>query len=218
MQRNLVPNKWQLGILVIIAFGAFYLAAILGEPPTKWSDILRLVSASITATTVSVAAFHLGVWRWLPHFLAPKPIVDGTWEVTGTPWSKDDKPTLPFKGYLFVKQHYFTLSMSLVTEQTSSELVVEQFSMTKGGLHELWAIYYCEPRPTVDPNLVRPHYGAVRLTLTSSDGRIQLSGRYWIDGEYIDQHGQHVNGGKLLFSNRKSKNYCDYAAAEQAYK
>lgn len=212
-----MPNKWQIGVLVTIAFGAFFVAIILGHSPSTPFELLRLISAAITATTISVTVFHLGVWRWLPDFLAPKPDLNGTWRVKGVPWADSSEEAESFEGFMFVKQHYFTMSMRLETAESTSELEAEQFTISKGGLYQLWAVYHCEPRSSEIPNSVIPHYGAFKLTRHKADGGEILNGRYWVDGYVKDKKGRRIVGGKLELYDRRLKNYKNYDTAVRAY-
>jgi hypothetical protein len=212
-----MPNKWQITALLGIAFAAFYLALVLGPPPSTPQDLLKLVSASITATTVSLTAFHLGLWRWMPSFLAPRPDINGTWRAKGVPWSKDGESIEAFDGFMFVKQHYFSMSMRLETSETCSELEAEQFTISRAGTYQLWATYFCEPHASASPNSLRPHYGAFTLKYQKSAGSIQLKGRYWIDGEVANKQGKASPGGSLVLYERRATNYRDFENATSAY-
>ena len=212
-----MPNKWQITALLTIAFGAFFAASLLGPPPSTLHDLLRLTSAAITATTVALSAFHIGLWRWMPKVLAPRPDINGTWRVIGSPWSKTGESIPAFEGFMFVKQHYFTMSMRLETSETSSELEAEQFTISKAGAYQLWAVYFCEPHASGSPDSIRPHYGAFTFKYQNVEGAAQLKGRYWIDGEVQDRNGRKSTGGGLVLSDRKIKNYHDYENARRAY-
>ena len=209
-----MPNKWQVSALAAVAVIAA-LVDIYFETPTKPLDFLRVISASLTAATVTVTVFHFGLWRYLPEAIAPQPDINGTWRVEATPWSPDgdDDQLERFEGYMFVKQNYFTLSMRQETPDASSELEVEKFVLTTGGQFKLWAIYFCEPRATTRPESLRSHYGALTLTYSAHE----LKGRFWIDGVYTDRKGRKVIGGQLRLHDRKKEVFHDYEAAVAAY-
>jgi hypothetical protein len=209
-----MPNKWQVSAIVVIAVSAA-IAAIYFEQPTKALDFLRVISASITATTTSILVFHLGLWRYLPKAIAPQPDINGTWRVQIRPWSLEDNTKLlePFDGFMFVKQNYFTLSMRQETEDVSSELEVEKFVLTRGGQFVLWAIYFAGPRPSTPPGLLRPHYGAFELTYSQHE----LKGHFWTDGVYVGRTGRKIIGGHLRLYDRNSVLFDDYEAAAAAY-
>jgi hypothetical protein len=99
-----MPNKWQVSTLAVIAAVAAF-AAIYFERPTAALDYVRVISASITATTISITVFHFGLWRYLPKAVAPQPDINGTWRVQINPWILDDntKSLEPIVGFMFVK-------------------------------------------------------------------------------------------------------------------
>ncbi len=208
-------NKWQVSALAAIgAIAAF--AAIYFEPPTGALDYFRIVSASVTAATITVTIFHFGLWRYLPRAIAPQPDINGTWRVQAIPWSLEDDDSQPvqyLEGFMFVKQDYFALSMRQETEDASSELEVERFVLTKGGKFVLWAIYFCEPRPTIRPGKLRPHYGAMELTYSQHE----LKGHFWTDGVYIGRSGRKIIGGYLRLYDRRPELLQDYEAAVAEY-
>ncbi|NQD91677.1 hypothetical protein HP532_03300 [Pseudomonas sp. CrR25] len=212
-----MPNRWQVGALVAVALISFLAALFSDETPSTLLDVLRLFSASITATTLSLAVFHFGLWRYVPKVFAPKPDINGTWRVRIEPWTPDGDTLEPFDGYMFVRQNYFTLSMRLETENACSELEAEKFIITKGGLFELWAIYFCEPRAALHPNSLRPHYGAMKLVYSKKRDSVELKGRFWTDGVLTNKAGHNVIGGNMLLYDRKPETLHDYEVAVDAY-
>lgn len=211
------PNRFQLGALGLVSASAIAVAVYLGGPPASLTDYLRLASAAVTSVTVAVAAFHFFAWQWLPKFLSPRPVISGTWRVTGKPRTVNGTVGTLFNGFMFVEQKYFSVSMRLVTEHSESELVSHEFNLTEGDVFEIWAIYLAEPREAIDPARLRAHYGAVRLKLGSLKQAPVISGRYWIDGEYTNFHGDKVLGGELSFGTRIPKNCKTYDEATRAY-
>lgn len=227
----MMPNKWQISSLVAVALMSFTVALYFGNGTTSTiviegtfssiqislMDLLRAFSAAITATTIALTLFHLGLWRYLPKAIAPRPDINGTWRVLAEPWSRDKIRSSPFEGYMFVKQNYFTLSMRLETETACSELEAEKFNITKGELYELWAIYFCEPRAGVFSKDVLSHYGAMKLNYVEIGDQVRLEGRFWIDGIYYGKENNPVEGGKLILHDRKKKIYHSYESAKAAY-
>jgi len=211
------PNRFQLVALALISAAAIAAAVYFGGAPASLSDYLRLASAAVTSVTLAVAAFHYIAWRWLPKFLSPRPVISGTWRVVGKPRTVNGATGTQFNGFMFVEQKYFSISMRLVTEHTESELVSHEFNLTEGDVFEIWAIYLAEPRDAIDPARIRAHYGAVRLKLGSIKSTPVISGRYWIDGEYTNFHGEKVLGGELAFTTHVATNCKTYEEATRAY-
>lgn len=211
------PNRFQLGTLALIAGAAIATTIYFGGVPNSPSDFLRLASAAITSVTVAVATFHYFAWRWLPRFLSPRPVISGTWRVVGKPRTVTGGIGTQFNGFMFVEQKYFSVSMRLVTEHSESELVSHEFNLTEGDVFEVWAIYLAEPRESIDPARIRAHYGAVRLRLGTLKRAPVIFGRYWIDGEYTNFHGEKVLGGELSFSAHIPTNCKTFEEATRTY-
>jgi SMODS-associating 2TM, beta-strand rich effector domain len=211
------PNRPQLGALALVSASAIAAGVYFGGPPGTFSDYLRLASAAVTSVTITVALFHYFAWRWLPRFLSPRPVISGTWRVLGKPRTVAGAAGTHFHAFMFVEQKYFSVSMRLVTEHSESELVSHEFNLTEGDVFEIWAIYLAEPREAIDPARIRAHYGAVRLKLGSLKHVPVISGRYWIDGEYTNFHGEKVLGGELTFTTRIPTNCKTFEEATRAY-
>jgi hypothetical protein len=214
-----MPNYWQIAVLTALGIGSFIGGIQLqGTPPSNPFEWFGAFSTPVTVVSVVIALFHLGLWRVLPFWLAPKPDLNGTWKVTLTPWPVPvgTSATSLNGGFMFVKQHYYTLSMRLETATTWSELVAEQIITTKGGAYQLWAIYLCEPRPDVDPGRERPHYGAMMLRYIEDGEEVRLKGRYWVE-ELTDSTGKKLLDGGIELCERKGKRFHDYEAAIKGY-
>jgi hypothetical protein len=110
---------------------------------------------------------------------------------------------------MIVRQDYFTLSMRLLTEDTQSELVAEQFTATRGSTYQLWAVYFCEARPNRQPITITPHYGAMRLECIGRGEEMRLVGCYWVHGDFSD--------GSLTLHDRKPEWFGDFESAKTAY-
>ncbi len=102
--------------------------------------------------------------------------------------------------------------MRLLTQDTKSELVAEQFVATKSGAYELWAVYFCETRAARQPKTIIPHYGAMRLECIGEGRNMKLEGHYWIDGD-----DPQLRDGSLTLTDRRDTRYDDYDAAKAAY-
>ena len=127
-------------------------------------------------------------------------------------WPTSLRPAAAFTGFMIVQQNYFTLSMRLLTAETSSELIAEQFVITKAGAYELWAVYYCEPRANRQPKTVVPHYGAMRLACLGNGTDMKLEGHYW-----VDSNDPNLTDGSLCLTDRRAEHFDDYESATAAF-
>jgi hypothetical protein len=215
-----MPNKWQLTALVAVAVLGAWLDYIFVLHSPEFTAVIawRLVSTSVTWTGAILYLFNIYFWRWFRRLpIAPKPLMAGTWRVKGSPWGVGSAPLDPFEGFMFVKQHYFSLSMRLETEETISEIVIYDFDKSRGGVDKFWAIYSCEARGSKNPNKLTSHYGGFYLEYKEAGGSSTMDGHFWVDREIRDAKGNAVFGGELSLSERISQNLKHYDFAVEHY-
>src|ERR1700686_4575325 len=117
-----------------------YIKAIIYSAVLAWTIILYInhqaihsswfqpLSTLITVVLYAVMAFDLWLWKipLLHGWFVKRPVIDGTWSVEIRSNWKDPatgKAPLPIEGYMVVRQTFSTLSLRLLTEESSSELV-----------------------------------------------------------------------------------------------
>jgi hypothetical protein len=112
----------------------------------------------------------------------------------------------PIEGYMVIRQTFSTLSLRLLTEESSSELVGTEIVCSADGLYCVSGVYRNEPR-----FLVRGrspiHYGAVWLKIVEQPSK-EILGHYWTDRE---------TGGEMTFTDRQKKKFQTFAAAREFY-
>jgi len=98
---------------------------------------------------------------------------------------------------MVVRQTFSTLSLRLLTEESSSELVGTEIVCSADGLYCVSGVYRNEPRFQVRE--ASPiHYGAVWLTIINEPIK-KVVGHYWTD---------RATAGEMEMSNRQ-KNFSD---------
>jgi hypothetical protein len=145
---------------------------------------LQPLSTVITVVVYAVMAFDLWLWKLpiLHSWFVKRPVIDGTWKVTIRSNYRD--PTTraaiaPVDGYMVIRQTFSTLSLRLLTRESSSELVGTEIVCSADGLYCISGVYRNEPRFTVrDRSAI--HYGAVWLRIIDEPTQ-QISGHYWTD-------------------------------------
>jgi hypothetical protein len=190
---------WQTLALAAIACFPFLLAVSTGQRISSATDVLHLVSNSISALTIALAAFNWGLWRILPRALAPKPNLNGTWLVTLTPTDPEGRSLPCIRGFMRVKQSYTSLSMRLFTADTHSELISETIGVLKSGTFQLSAIYECEPYVT---GRIPLHRGAMVLIEEDAGSTRAFNGHFWIDGDLHDREHNRLNDGGKTWCRR----------------
>jgi predicted pore-forming effector associated with SMODS systems len=201
-----------------------YIKALIYIAVLAWTVILYinheaiqsvwLKSLSTVTTVVLYAAMAFDLWLWKIPFLhgwfVKRPVIDGTWKVEiRSNWI--DPATgariLPVEGYMVVRQTLTALSLRLLTEESSSELIGTEIVCSSDGLYCISGIYRNEPRFEVRHRSAI-HYGALWLRI-SDDPVKKITGHYWTDRE---------TAGEITFSDRHKKSFQTFEAAQTYYK
>jgi hypothetical protein len=84
---------------------------------------------------------------------------------------------LPVEAYMVVRQSFSTLSMRLLTAESTSELVGTEISCSTDGLYCISGVYRNEPRFEVRARSPM-HYGAVWLNAIDNEAEKKVVGPY----------------------------------------
>lgn len=172
---------------------------------------LTSMSATITSMSLLLLAFQHWAWkwRWLHGWFVEKPNLNGTWRVSlNSNWQ--DPATgevVPEKtGYLVVRQTYSHLSLRLMTDESSSELVGSSVHRAEDGVYRISGVYRNEPQLAVrDRSPI--HYGAILLDV-EGDPATGLVGQYWTDRN---------SAGELQGRLRVDEQHGSFAEADKAF-
>jgi hypothetical protein len=147
------------------------------------SDMLRPLSTVSSVVVLLCIAFELWLWK-LPLFrgwLAKRPVVEGTWRAElRSDWKDATGATIPsIEAYVVIRQTLLSLSLRLMTKESSSHLVGTEIVCSTDGVYCVSGVYRNEPR-YLDRNHSPIHFGAVWLQVI--DTPIQMiEGHYWTD-------------------------------------
>ena len=172
---------------------------------------LRPLSTVITVVLYAVMAFDLWLWKipLLHGWFVKRPVIDGTWKVEiRSNWKNPatGKDIAPVEGYMVVRQTFSTLSLRLLTEESSSELVGTEIVCSADGLYCVSGVYRNEPRFQVrDRSEI--HYGAVWLRIVDEPVK-QVLGHYWTDRE---------TAGEMDLLTRQKKRFQTFESAKAHY-
>ena len=163
---------------------------------SAWPQHLSMV---ITIVLYAVMAFDLWLWKlpFLHDWFVKRPVIDGTWKVEIRSNWKDPvtgADIKPVEGYMVIRQTFSTLSLRLLTEQSSSELVGTEIVCSADGLYCVSGVYRNEPRLQVREGSPI-HYGAVWLPIID-DPLQKIIGHYWTDRQ---------TAGEMELTNRQKK-------------
>jgi hypothetical protein len=203
-----------------------YVKAILYVAVAVWAVVLLVSGQTLssawlkplsTVTTVVVfvaLAFDLWLWKlpFLHGWFVKRPAIDGTWKVEiRSNWRKPvttgSEPIPPIEGYMVIRQTFSSLSLRLLTEESSSELLGTEIVCSADGLYCVSGVYRNEPRFQVrDRSPI--HYGAVWLRIIDAKPP-KIEGHYWTDRK---------TDGEMELTNRQVPKFQDFKSARAHYK
>jgi len=200
-----------------------YVKAIIYAVVFIWTIILLWNHTSIqsawltplsTVTTIVlylVIAFDLLLWKlsFLHSWFVKRPVIDGTWKVEiRSNWidPATNEAAMPITSYMVVRQTLSTLSMRLLTPESSSALVGTEIVCSADGLYCITGVYRNEPwfdfryRSEI-------HYGGLWLHVADDRGTKSMVGHYWTDRN---------TAGSMRLTGRISRKCQSFAAAQAA--
>jgi hypothetical protein len=197
-----------------------YIKAIIYIAALVWAGILWFTGDAIQApwlkplsTVTSIVlilamAFDLWLWRlpFLHGWFVKRPVIDGTWKVEiRSNWTDPatGAPIPPVEGYMVIRQTFSTLSLRLLTEESSSELVGTEIICSADGLYCISGVYRNEPRFQVRDRSAM-HYGAVWLKIIEQPAK-EITGHYWTDRK---------TAGEMDLTDRRTGKFQTFQAAQ----
>lgn len=173
-----------------------HLTTLLGLTAILWGALLliggmhpALSLAGPFPTVVGVLSILLGLfdkwlWRipWLHPWFVSTPNVRGTWQGEIIPSGMDletDQPYRSIRGYLVIRQTYSSISIRLITQESSSELLAGSIAESIDKLYTIFGTYRNTPRlKRRDESPI--HYGGLFLDVRGVPAD-SLDGQYWTD-------------------------------------
>lgn len=150
------------------------------------SFIQKLLAYLPAAAALLTVAFDKQIWKWPPmQRLVGRPRIDGTWLTTIAPGPGSNIPEGgnrgPILGALVVEQTYWTISVRLLTEESSSMSEVATLRSREASSHQRLLTYTYRNEPKQEHRHRSPvHHGACEFTITGLLPQT-LAGRYWTD-------------------------------------
>ena len=183
------------GILLVVASGV--------AVSISWLKYLSTVTGILMFL---LGAFDLWLWRLpvLQGWFVKRPNIRGTWRATlRSTWVDPSTGQGIIEGFMVIRQTYSSLSLRLLTSESSSELIGAEINTFPDGTIRIAGVYRNEPR-----QLLRRrspiHYGAILLDI---EGRpfTCLRGHYWTDRN---------TAGEIELNNRIHEIVHDYETAK----
>lgn len=168
---------------------------------------LRPFSTVVGVLLILLALFDVWLWRlpFLRGWFVKRPDIRGTWDVTiQSDWVDPATGTTiePIVGYMAIRQTYSSLSLRLMTPESTSQLTGAEILSLPDGTFNIVGIYRSEPKLSVRQRSPI-HNGAIILHVADLPATT-LKGHYWTDRK---------TSGEIELKNRRGKVYNDYETA-----
>jgi hypothetical protein len=195
--------------VVVVAWAVVLLAS--GQKLS--AGLLKPLSTVTSIVVFTTLAFDLWLWKLpvLHGWFVKRPVIDGTWKVEiRSNWSNatagGSALVAPVEGYMVIRQSFSTLSLRLLTQESSSELVGAEIVCSADGLYCISGVYRNEPRLQVRGRSAI-HYGAVWLRIIDEKYK-RIEGHYWTDRK---------TAGEIELANRQKQKFQDFISARAYY-
>ena len=168
---------------------------------------LRYLGVSQAILLITGGVFDQWLWRWKRlSWFTRRPVLAGTWMVRlRSDWEDPEvsQPVDPITCYVAVRQTYLTLSMRLLTAQSSSTLLAQGIVGIEDGWYRVAGVYLNTPGVELRGVQSEMHYGALLLEVCGTHPS-SFKGEYWTDRK---------TRGSLSFIERRSRYASSYQAA-----
>lgn len=199
-----MPSRLQLSTFLVMAAILWGLSLVMMGIAISpiWLRPLSIVTGGLL---MALAAFDKRLWRlrllhgWFVH----RPDVNGTWRVIIRPVNNPGVSQVD--GFMVIRQTFSTLSLRLLTAESSSELLAGSVVRAPDETYSLAGVYRNDPRLAVrDRSPI--HHGGILLQVIG-DPPAALKGHYWTDRSSC---------GEIELADRDPRVFHDFDSARAA--
>lgn len=202
----------KLQLSAIIALAAFVWGVALwasGVPVTK--EMLYVFGTVTSVVGIALLVFDRWVWRLsiLHPWFVTVPNLNGTWKAKiQSTWINPDtqQGIPPIEAFLVIRQTHSSLSVRLMTPESSSECCAAKILRASDGIYQAVCIYRNEPQHEVR-HRSEVHYGGMRLHIAERYPAT-IRADYWTDRKTT---------GDIQMSDRRRKLCGSYQEAQGLY-
>jgi hypothetical protein len=178
-----MPSQIQVSAILLVA-SVVWGAALMASGTPVGAAFFKPLSTVSGALVLALSAFDVWLWRVpaLQGWFVRRPFLWGTWRAEFRsnwvdPTTGERIP--PKVGYMLVRQTYRKIRLRLMTDESTSELLVDDLVVDPDGTFRVFAVYRNESKLEVRERSPI-HYGALALTVQGSPVQA-LVGFYWTD-------------------------------------
>ena len=206
-----MASRLHIGALIALAlFAWIFILWVIGIQ-LSW-EYLWPYGLVVSALCFVVAIFERWGWGWrfLQGWFVKRPDLRGSWRVElKSEWVNPEtgNKIAPIICYMAVRQSLTTLSMRLITAESSSWLIAHKIVEENDGVFLVTGVYTNTPKLELRGDRSEIHYGALLLQVLG-DPPATLEGHYWTDRN---------SRGVMRLSNKKSTLFSTYEEACDGY-
>jgi hypothetical protein len=203
-----MASKMQIQIIIGIAV-VVWGALLLVQGVTLHASYLRPFSIVVGVVIIVLAVFDRWLWRFRPFsWILPCPVLRGTWRgQLRSNWidPATNQGIAPIDAFLVIRQTYSTISMRMMTKESTSRSVVASLETPRNDVARASSTYQNEPSLLIQDRS-RIHHGALMLEVHGSPAN-RLTGSYWTDRD---------TKGEVSLGSRSKKLYTNFDEAVEA--
>ena len=165
---------------------------------------------SILVVVVTIFERWIWAWKFLQGWFVKRPDLRGSWRVDlKSEWINPEtgEKVAPIVCYMAVRQSLTTLSMRLMTAESSSSLIAHEVVGENDGVFVVTGVYTNTPKLELRGDRSEIHYGALFLRVQGNPPK-SLEGHYWTDRN---------SRGSMRLSDRKTAIFSTYEEARKGY-
>jgi hypothetical protein len=203
-----MPTRTQVQVVLVIAV-IVWAGLLFVEGVTLKPSYLKPFSLTVAVVILILLAFERWLWRIPPVAKAlHRPVLRGTWKgQLKSNWidPRTGQEIEPIDIFLLVRQTYSTVSLRLMTQESTSRSLVASLESHRDEIATLTSTYQNIPGLLIQDRS-RIHHGALMLEVHGSSIK-NLSGFYWTDRD---------TKGEVSLESRSKNVYTNFEAASAA--
>ncbi len=204
-------SRLHIGTFLGLAVVAWAVVLWTRDIPLTWE---YLWPYGLVVSVLAVAATIFERWGWacriFQGWFVKRPNLQGSWRVElKSDWVNPDTGQIidPITCYMVVRQTLTTLSMRLMTAESSSWLIAHKIVEENDGVFLVTGVYTNTPKLELRGDRSEIHYGALLLQVLG-EPPTSLEGHYWTDRN---------TRGTMRLSNKKAEMFSAYDKARDQY-
>lgn len=214
-----IVSRQHITALIALAFVSWATLMLARGNSLTWDEVWPF-STVVSIVTGASTAFDRWWWKWsrFQGWFVKVPNISGTWKVIiNTQWRNPEtgEHPGPITCYMAVRQTYSSLSMRLMTGESTSWLIAQRIVREDDGVLYVTGVYLNRPQvglrgrqsEIVHGRRSEIHHGALLLEVKGHPPTT-LDGHYWTDRD---------TRGAMNMATRRKEIFSTYEEAREAF-